>query len=502
MVVWRGRAQLHARESDTIGAVASSYTRRAVFRLVALVAVGVGIVAGLELRRQQGAVAATPDAATPNAAAALLSPSAAGDVGRHADDSAPRGVLRETADARGDDAAGDPDARDVGASVTNANDDAHVLYTYPPTGDDGGSESFTPLGFDVQNHTAWVRHEAASPKGLFELLIIDWERGTVDRWTAAEDRLRNLSEQRLPGMPRGYPPAFHPLNGDFVEDLVRYAAIVQATGPHHARAREVQPTFAVAANGSHIVYGARPTDKSDGDWLYVTGPTGAAPRRLDVGLKASYDPTFSPDGKQVAFHGCGRPCEYYLYLTGVDKPAPVRVTAVKDASEPLWSRDGRWVYAVSRGKGGRGGCLFRTNARKAEDSKSLACLPALQRVTFLLDDARDMGLLCGGHDAPDYGATCLGIALPGGDIVRTFSAPDPPTLLSHGITVRSGRASAIAAMDLATAARHEFPSPFPYVLVGSRVDDHGALYALRLRSGRGGFELVRLELRRGLAGAQ
>jgi dipeptidyl aminopeptidase/acylaminoacyl peptidase len=120
---------------------------------------------------------------------------------------------------------------------------------------------------------------------------------------------------------------------------------------------EVTP--AVAPDGT-VIYAAV-TARGNGEvesHLEERAPDGAV-RALTAG-PADSSPAVSPDGARVVFarpqiHGNEADSELWLLVRGTGAIAPLVDLPLTDESGPVWSRDGRFVFATSvlRGEGGR-----------------------------------------------------------------------------------------------------------------------------------------------------
>jgi len=125
-----------------------------------------------------------------------------------------------------------------------------------------------------------------------------------------------------------------------------------------ARGHEVTPS--VAPDGT-IVYAAVTPDvvhREIETHLEERGPDGAI-RRLTAG-PADSSPAVSPDGARLVFsrpqiHGGKPDSELWLMMRATGAIAPLVDLPLTDESGPVWSRDGRFVFATSvlRGHDGR-----------------------------------------------------------------------------------------------------------------------------------------------------
>jgi Tol biopolymer transport system component len=126
----------------------------------------------------------------------------------------------------------------------------------------------------------------------------------------------------------------------------------------HGAGHEVTP--AVAADGA-IIYAAVTPNEQRHDietHLEERAPDGTI-RRLTSG-PADSSPALSPDGTRLVFarpqiHDGKLDSELWLMVRGKDAIAPLVDLPVTDESGPVWSRDGRYVFATSvlRGAGDR-----------------------------------------------------------------------------------------------------------------------------------------------------
>jgi hypothetical protein len=168
------------------------------------------------------------------------------------------------------------------------------------------------------------------------------------------------------------------------------------------------PTVAVSDDRSRILFGAPPSDGSDGDWLFVVDASGGRAKRVDVGMRASYSPVFSPDGTRVAWRGCGgSPCDYGLYVTrvpasdpGARDARPRRLGKVQLAKPPVWARDGRSLFVVgprpkqADARASPESCLFRVPGEAPSRAEALRCLE-VRDPSFSQDPTGATGVLCG-----------------------------------------------------------------------------------------------------------
>ncbi|MDQ2711775.1 MAG: hypothetical protein M3Y72_15650 [Acidobacteriota bacterium] len=97
---------------------------------------------------------------------------------------------------------------------------------------------------------------------------------------------------------------------------------------------------------------------------------GAAPLVANLGEQLS--PSFSPDGRRVAFVWNGESQDNYdIYVASIDHPALAPVRLTKDAAidySPAWSPDGKWI-AFCRGTEKAGGSLWMMPASGGTEHK-------------------------------------------------------------------------------------------------------------------------------------
>ena len=124
-------------------------------------------------------------------------------------------------------------------------------------------------------------------------------------------------------------------------------------------AHEVTPT--VAADGT-IVYAAwQPSGDSVASHLEARTPDGAITRLTDGPGDSS--PTLSPDGAQIAFarttvHGALHDTDLYVMPRAGGSEHALVDLPLTDETGPVWSSDGRFVFATSLLRGAAGDVVF------------------------------------------------------------------------------------------------------------------------------------------------
>jgi TolB protein len=101
-------------------------------------------------------------------------------------------------------------------------------------------------------------------------------------------------------------------------------------------------------NMAKFVFTCKVGDKSQ---IFTMLSDGSTLQQLTQGTFNNYRPTWSPDGKQIAFHS-DRSGNLDVYIMNADGTNVRRLTATKaDDMSPTWSFDGKWI-AFSSKRGG------------------------------------------------------------------------------------------------------------------------------------------------------
>jgi hypothetical protein len=348
----------------------------------------------------------------------------------------------------------------------------------------------TLLGVEPSTPRALVRLEAQEPARL-SLDTIDLARGQrVERWEATTDRAE--SAQKATG--------FAPLTGTFEADAARFAQLLRGLGPWHMRPPLASPTFAVTNQRDRMLFGSAPTDGSQGDWLYAMGVSGAASKRVDGGLVASYSPTFGPDGDNFAFIGCGgSPCDYGLYLSKIGDDRPRRITGIQRAKPPTWSLAGDSVYTVGARRDER--CLWQVPIRAGALPKALECVKGLEDVSFAQDPEGRTGALAGVRGVPGKQVVDITwVLLADGSVLQTHSverAVGSSVVSASGLMALPMQRGGVGIVDLVTGTSTTLGEEHGWFFgfEGARwVDD--SLILLRKHADHKGFEIVAIDVRK------
>ncbi|RKZ01892.1 MAG: hypothetical protein DRQ10_01235 [Candidatus Hydrothermota bacterium] len=107
----------------------------------------------------------------------------------------------------------------------------------------------------------------------------------------------------------------------------------------------VRPGFAFSPDGKSLIF---PASKGDVDVIYIVDiSTGKSKVLVDPGIEAIYEPTFSPDGKLVAFTGITHG-QSDIFVYDIEKRELKRITNDRwDDRAPHFSVDGRTLLFAS-----------------------------------------------------------------------------------------------------------------------------------------------------------
>jgi hypothetical protein len=266
--------------------------------------------------------------------------------------------------------------------------------------------------------------------GGYAYLSRTWNDSSRTQLRAPEVALVALSETQpdQPELARWPQSANFRVSND--EYRARTAPVIEATG---------RPLFTIfdefremAVSHDAILF------QNDGHvWMEGRGRTNGA-RQVDVDVKEAYWPTLSPEGSTVAFIACpivnAPHCPYALYLRELSGNAQARVADVMEPEAPMWSRDGRFVYAISKVSG----CLYRVNGRPPYAATKLHCASLLKPPFALVEETSGVTGVIGGHRTPDS-MEYVWLDLPSGQVRATMSLDGNvyPSLGPAGLVVAS-----------------------------------------------------------------
>jgi Tol biopolymer transport system component len=202
-------------------------------------------------------------------------------------------------------------------------------------------------------------------------------------------------------------------------------------------------------DGKHIAFDSA----RSGEWsVWMSDPDGSNPVQLSQGGAAGY-PTWSPDSQKIVFQMGQSDGHLGLYMIGIGEKVAHRLKVnLEEASAPVWSHDGKWIYF--RGYQNKSRQIYRTPAEGGELSLILHMtdLTDVERETadgktlyFINDDGTVF-------TAPTDSVNATATRVPG--IPRiTYS---PWTLAPKGIYfVPADKARSLWFYDFATKKTHE-----------------------------------------------
>jgi TolB protein len=105
---------------------------------------------------------------------------------------------------------------------------------------------------------------------------------------------------------------------------------------------QVEPDW--SPDGRKIAFASRRAGTFD---IYVMDADGTGTKQLTSGQATDNHPTFSPDGKRIAFERAGD-----IFVMSADGTGVHKITGIDaEESEPAWSPNGTWIAYVRRGAG-------------------------------------------------------------------------------------------------------------------------------------------------------
>jgi Tol biopolymer transport system component len=121
-----------------------------------------------------------------------------------------------------------------------------------------------------------------------------------------------------------------------------------------------------SADGRWIAFCS--TRSADAMEIWIAAADGSAPRQLTRGPgKWQCSPSWSPDGRTVAFESLGADGRWSVWRIGIEDGEMREVTTHEgDHNAPTWSRDGQWLYFSSDRGNGRDIWRVRTSGSRPE----------------------------------------------------------------------------------------------------------------------------------------
>jgi Tol biopolymer transport system component len=79
--------------------------------------------------------------------------------------------------------------------------------------------------------------------------------------------------------------------------------------------------------------------------IWVSAADGSGPQQLTHGRRPQGSPSWSPDGRQIAFDSVDDDSHYHIWIMDADGGNRRQVTTDRgDQNVPTWSGDGHWIY--------------------------------------------------------------------------------------------------------------------------------------------------------------
>jgi serine/threonine-protein kinase len=126
--------------------------------------------------------------------------------------------------------------------------------------------------------------------------------------------------------------------------------------------------FAVSDNGTVVWVPSQPAE------LVLVDRSGGARPAL-AARQNFHSPQFSPDGRHIAMDFTG-PDGRDIWVLDLDQRTQTRVTFDRDAHDPMWSVDGRFIYYITRKSGAMG--IYRARVGSQGPADSIWAAPELQ----------------------------------------------------------------------------------------------------------------------------
>jgi hypothetical protein len=221
------------------------------------------------------------------------------------------------------------------------------------------------------------------------------------------------------------------------------ASALLPTGPWHAH-RPPPIQLVVSPDGRWMV------DRHY-DHLILADKVGRRVRRLDVGLRASYDAVFGPKGEMVAWHGFSKKHQQYdLWVSDIDGE-PQRIPTAPHGKDPIFSPDGRFLYVLTQTpqdhlqappqmKKRPKRCLYRVQVGGKWAAEPLLCVRSPREVRFVQDPAGETGVFVQ-EQKNAYGSSSLAMTwldLPSGRVRKKHRIPTGYVSRFRGVVDENG----------------------------------------------------------------
>jgi Tol biopolymer transport system component len=110
---------------------------------------------------------------------------------------------------------------------------------------------------------------------------------------------------------------------------------------------DYQPSF--SPDGKHIAF---VSERAGGPEIWICDADGSHPVQLTSLGASVYGPRWSPDGGTISFAVSGSRDHIYVVRAEGGKPRRLVAESTEDEEWPYWSRDARWLYFSSNRSGG------------------------------------------------------------------------------------------------------------------------------------------------------